>query len=94
MTPMVGNPCKRFNQPGYPIQRPTVTVKTMSARPTLQCSRQMPLLLPIQSRLSTGSTRPFQSVFTMLLPLVIPAADALAADVKFTGNGRLRHLPS
>jgi len=94
MTPVIAHARKFYDQCGYTIQRPTVAVKTMCPCPAPESSGQTPLLLPIEFRLSTRTARAFQRPRAILLPLLIPSADALAADLKFTGNGGLRHLLS
>jgi hypothetical protein len=64
-----------------------------SCPPRDSCGQTL-LLLSSESRLSTSPARALQSARATLLPLLTPAADTLAADLKFTSNGGLRHLPS
>jgi hypothetical protein len=94
MAPVIAHTRKLLDQRAYAVQRPTIAVKTIASCPSPESCGQTPFLLPIESRLSTGSARALQSARPTLLPLLIPTADALAADLKFTGNGGLHYLPS
>jgi len=94
MSRVIVYPRQSFDNNRHPRERPQICAKTVGPCSFSQCDLDTSQLLSLQLRFATRSTRASQSPSAATLPLLVPAAYALAAYLQFSGNTRQDHLAS
>ena len=94
MSRVIVYPRQSLDNNRHPRERPQICAKTVGPCSLSQCNLDTSQLLSLQLRFATRSTRTPQSPSAASLPLLVPAAYALAAYFQFSGNPRQNHLAS
>jgi hypothetical protein len=92
MTGMVLDLGHALNQQRHPRQGPEIRVETVGPRTLPQCPFHPPELLRLELWLSARPSGAVQGADAAALPLRVPSAHALTADLQLTGNRGQDHL--
>jgi hypothetical protein len=94
MSWVIVHPGQSLDNNHYARECPQICAKTVGPCSLSQRHLDTSQLLSFQLRFATRSTRAPQCTAAATLPLLVPAAYALAAYLQFSGNPRQDHLPS
>jgi len=92
MTGMVLDIGDALNQQRHPRQGPQIRVEPVGPRTLPQRLFHLPKLLRLEPWFSARPSGTVQGADAAALPLRVPPAHALAADLQLTGNGGEDHL--